>query len=114
MKIAEWKAKQSKPRIAGDDPLIVLRRILLNSLMKAPVPKEKVIDSARRQFGFKREDVLRAAIWWNCVEEMRLGEVHWSKPDVLVALPRWHYARATAVTGLARQSQIWSINPLSN
>ena len=94
MKVAEWKAKQSEPRIAKDDAQIVLRRILLNSLMKAPVPKEKVIASAKRQFGFEREDVLRAATWWNCVEEMRQGEVHWSKPNVLVALPRWHYARA--------------------
>ena len=92
MKVAEWKAKQSHPRIAGDDPQIVLRRILLNSLMKASVPKEKVIASAKRQFGFRREDVLRAAMWWNCAEEVR--EVHWRKPDVLVALPRWHYARA--------------------
>jgi len=94
MKVAEWKSKQSQPRIAQDDPQIVLRRILLNSLMKASVPKEKVIASAKRQFGFKREDVLRAAMWWNCVEEMRHGEIHWSKPNVLVALPRWHYARA--------------------
>jgi len=93
MKVAEWKAKQSEPRIAEDDPQIVLRRILLNSLMKAPAPKEKVIASARRQFGFKREDVLRAAMWWNCVEETSHGEVHWRKPDVLVALPRWHYGK---------------------
>src|SRR5262249_32595225 len=91
MKIAEWKAKQSQPRIVEDDPQIVLRRILLNSLMNGPVPKEKVIAAAKRQFGFRREDVLRAAMWWNCVEEMRQGEVHWSKPNVLVALPRWHY-----------------------
>jgi hypothetical protein len=63
MKVAEGKTKQSQPR--EDDPQIVLRRILLNSLMKAPVPKEKVIASAKRQFGFRREDVLRAAIWWN-------------------------------------------------
>ena len=96
MKVAEWKAKQSEPRIAKDDPQIVLRRILLNSLMKASVPKEKVIASAKRQFGFRREDVLRAARWWNCVEEMRHGEVHWRKPDVLVALPRWHYGRANS------------------
>ena len=93
MKVAEWKAQQSQPRITEDDPQIVLRRILLNSLMKASVPKEKVIASAKRQFGFRREDVLRAAMWWNCVEEMRQGEVHWRKPNVLVALPRWHYAR---------------------
>jgi hypothetical protein len=95
MKVAKWEAKQSQPRIAKDDPQIVLRQILLNSLMKAPVPKEKVIASARRQFGFRREDVLRAAMWWNCVEEMRQGEVHWRKPAVLVALPRWHYARTS-------------------
>ena len=93
MKVAEWKTKQSQPRIVEDDPQIVLRRILLNSLMKAPA-QEKVIASAGRQFGFKREDVLRAAMWWNCVEETNHGEVHWRKPDVLVALPRWHYARA--------------------
>src|SRR5215813_15632518 len=109
MKVTEWKTRQSQPRIAEDDPEIVLRRILLNSLMKAPVPKEKVIASARRQFGFKREDVLRAAMWWNCVEEMRHGEVHWRKPDVLVALPRWHYAgQMTDVTKpTERQSEIW-------
>src|SRR5215470_19115239 len=93
MKVTEWKTKRSEPRIAQDDPQIVLCRILLNSLMKASVPKEEVIASARRQFGFKREDVLRAAMWWNCVEETRHREVHWRKPDVLVALPRWHYAR---------------------
>ena len=90
MKFAECKAKQ---RITEDDPQIVLRRILLNSLVKGPVPKEKVIASARRQFGFSRGDVLRAAMWWNCIEEMRHGEVHWSKPDVLVASPHWHYGR---------------------
>ena len=89
MKVAEWRARMTK-----DDPQIVLRRILLNSLVKGPVPKEKVIASARRQYGFRREDVLRAAMWWNCAEEMRHGEVHWRKPDVLVALPRWHYRRA--------------------
>jgi hypothetical protein len=93
MKVASWKLKQSQADIAEDDPQIVLRRILLNSLMKATVPKEKVIASARRQFGFKRQDVLRAATWWNCVEETRHGEVHWRKPDVLVALPSWHYGR---------------------
>src|SRR5262249_46103368 len=49
MKVAEWKTKQSQPCIAEGDPQIVLRRILLNSLMKAPVPKERVIASARRQ-----------------------------------------------------------------
>jgi hypothetical protein len=38
MKIAEWKTKQSQPRITEDNAQIVLRRILLNSLMKAPVP----------------------------------------------------------------------------
>ena len=92
MKVAECRAKPL--HAAEDDPQIVLRRILLNSLMKAPVPKEKVIASARRQFGFKRDDVLRAAVWWNCVEEKRYGEVHWCKPNVLVAFPHWHYARA--------------------
>lgn len=79
-----------------DDPQIVLRRILLNSLMKAPVPKERIIASARRQFGFTREDVLRAAMWWNCTEEMHDGEAHWCRPDVLVALPRWGYGRGGA------------------
>jgi hypothetical protein len=106
MKVAEWRTKQSQPRIAEGDPQIVLRRILLNSLMKAPVPRERVIASARRQFGFKREDVLRAAMWWNCVEETRDGEVHWRKPDVLVALPRWHYASANHGQPRARQSEI--------
>jgi len=96
LKIVEWKPKQSQSRGAQDDPQIVLRRILLNSLMKGPLPREKVIALAKRQFGFKREDVLRAAIWWNCIEEMRQGEVHWRKPDVLVALPRWHYVRSQA------------------
>ena len=100
MKVAQLKTKQSRPRIPGDDPQIVLRRILLNSLMKAPVPKEKVIVSAKRQFGFTREDVLRAAMWWNCIEEMRHGEIHWSKPNVLVALPRWHYGRANKLERL--------------
>jgi hypothetical protein len=94
MKVAECKTKRSQPHISEDDPQIVLRRILLNSLMKGPLPKEKVIASARRQFGFKREEVLREAMWWNCVEEMRQGEIHWRKPDVLIALRRWHYARA--------------------
>src|SRR5262249_43287462 len=114
MKVAEGKTKQSQPR--EDDPQIVLRRILLNSLMKAPVPKEKVITSAKRQFGFRREDVLRAAIWWNCVEEMRDGEVHWRKPNVLVALPRWHYGRANHRfhQPRTRQSEIWPANPLCN
>jgi hypothetical protein len=102
MKVARWKLKQSQPDIAEDDPQIVLRRILLNSLMKAPVPKEKVIASARRQFGFKREDVVRAATWWNCIEETCHGEVHWRKPDVLVALPSWHYGRPTQAPLSAR------------
>jgi hypothetical protein len=91
MKVAEWKTEQSQPCIAKEDRQIVLRRILLNSLMKGPLPKEKVITSARRQFGFRRADVLRAAMWWNCVEEMHQGVVHWRKPEMLVALPRWHY-----------------------
>src|SRR5262245_47426554 len=105
------------PRIAEDDPQIVLRRILLNSLMKAPVPKEKVIASATRQFGFKREDVLRAAMWWNCVEETNHGEVHWRKPDVLVAMPRWHYGRANLQAPMSRSAKprarhfrIWPAN----
>ena len=111
MKVADWKTKQSQPRITEDDPQIVLRRILLNSLMKRPVPKEKVIASARRQFGF-REDVVRAAKWWNCVEEMRQGEIHWSKPNVSVALPRWHYGRAPQAPSKptkprTRHSEIW-------
>jgi len=117
MKIAECKTKQSQPRIAEDDPQTVLRRILLNSLMKAPVPKEKVIASATRRFGFKREDVLRAAMWWNCVEETRHREVHWRKPDVLVALPRWHYGRANPQAPMSRptkprtrHSEIWPAN----
>jgi hypothetical protein len=93
MKVAEWKTEQSQPCIAKEDRQIVLRRILLNSLMKGPVPKERVIASARRQFGFRREDVLRTAMWWNCIEETLLGEVCWCKPDVLVASPHWHYRR---------------------
>jgi hypothetical protein len=96
--VEKWKPARKLVRakhagLGGDDPQIVLRRILLNSLMKAPVPKEKVIASATRQFGFTREDVLRAAIWWNCAEEMRDGEAHWRKPDVLVALPHWPHGR---------------------
>src|SRR5262249_25638314 len=94
--VEEWRPARrpfrfKRASIGGDDPQIVLRRILLNSLMKAPVPKERVIASATRQFGFTREDVLRAAIWWNCAEEMRDGEAHWRKPDVLVTLPCWDY-----------------------
>jgi hypothetical protein len=112
MKVAEWKIKQSQARIVENDPQIVLRRILLNSLINGPVPKEKVIASANRQFGFKREDVLRATMWWNCVEEMRQGEVHWSKPNVLVALPRWHYGRTPQAPSKptkprTRHSEIW-------
>jgi hypothetical protein len=102
--VEEWKPARRPVRLkhasfGGDDPQIVLRRILLNSLMKASVPKERVIASATRQFGFNRADVLRAAMWWNCAEEMRDGEAHWRKPDVLVALPRWGYGRGGAEKG---------------
>jgi hypothetical protein len=51
--VEEWKPARRPVRLkhasfGGDDPQIVLRRILLNSLMKASVPKERVIASATR------------------------------------------------------------------
>ena len=84
--------------LGNDNPQIVLRRVLLNSLTKAPVPKEVVIAAAARDLGVSRGEVLRAARWWNCSEETRDGEVYWRKPNVLVALPRWNYEKGSLTT----------------
>jgi hypothetical protein len=75
----------------GDSPQIVLRPILLNTLTQRLVPVERFVASAIREFGFTREDVLAAARWWNCEDEMHEGEVCWRKPALLVAARKWNY-----------------------
>jgi hypothetical protein len=76
-----------------DDEQIILRRILLNTLMRGPVRVESIVASAARDYGFRREDVVGAARWWNVIEEERGGQRYWRKPDVLAVIPRWNYSR---------------------
>ena len=76
-----------------DDEQIICGRILLNTLMRGPVVVERIVASAARDYGFCREDVLRAARWWNVIEEDRDGQRWWRKPDVLAVLPKWNYSR---------------------
>jgi hypothetical protein len=72
-----------------DDPKLVCRRILLNTLTKGPAPVEKTIAVARRDFGFTRAQMMAAAKWFAAVELVEDGVVYWLKPAVLVALPGW-------------------------
>jgi hypothetical protein len=76
-----------------DDEQIICRRILLNTLMRGPVMVERIVGSAARDFGFRREDLFDAARWWNLVQEDRDGQRWWRKPDVLAVLPKWNYSR---------------------
>ena len=48
---------------------------------------ERIVASAERDFGFRREDVFAAAQWFNVVEEWCDGQRIWRKPDVLAVLP---------------------------
>jgi hypothetical protein len=75
-----------------DDEQIILRRILLNTLMRGPMVVEKIVASAAREYGFCREEVFEAARWWNVIEEVRDGQRFWRKPDVLAVLPKWNYS----------------------
>ena len=76
----------------GDDPDIVCRRGLINTLtLRKPIPKERIIFFAWRDHGFTRRQVLAAARWFNLAEEVRGGEVYWVKPPVLAVLNGWHY-----------------------
>jgi hypothetical protein len=94
MKVA--RSRKRPYDFEGDSPQIVLRRILLNTLTQRLVPVERFVASAIREFGFTREDVLAAARWWNCEEEIHEGEVCWRKPAVLVAARKWKYQEAAA------------------
>jgi hypothetical protein len=60
-----------------DDERIILRRILLNTLMRGPVVAERIIASAARDYGFCREEVIAAAWWWNVIEEECDGQSWW-------------------------------------
>jgi len=75
------------------DEQIILRRILLNTLMRGPVMVERVVSSAARDYGFCRDEVWEAARWWNVVVEERDGQRWWRKPDVLAVVPKWNYSR---------------------
>ena len=75
----------------GEDTQIVCRRGLINTLIKGPMPLEKIIFYAGRDHGFIRRQVLAAARWFNVIEELRDGEVYWSKPEVLTVLNGWYY-----------------------
>ena len=72
-----------------DDPKLVCRRILLNTLTKGPAPVEKTIAAASRDFGFTRAQVMAAAKWFAVEEIVKDGVVYWVKPAVLVKLPGW-------------------------
>jgi hypothetical protein len=87
------KGKRKHGFETHDDEQIILRRILLNTLMRGPVRVESIVTSAERDYGFCREDVVGAARWWNCLEEERDGQRWWRKPDVLVVIPKWNYSR---------------------
>ena len=76
-----------------DDEQIILRRILLNTLMRGPVRVESIVASAERDYGFSRDEVVAAARWWNCLEEERNGQRWWRKPEVLAVLPKWNHSR---------------------
>jgi hypothetical protein len=76
-----------------DDEQIILRRILLNTLMRGPVRVESIVASAARDYGFSRDEVVAAARWWNCLEEERDGQRWWRKPEVLAVIPNWNYSR---------------------
>jgi len=82
---------------AHDDEQLILRRILLNTLMRGPVKVESIVASAARDYGFCREDVVGAARWWNVIEEERGGQSWWRKPDVLAVIPKWNYSRTQRV-----------------
>jgi hypothetical protein len=72
---------------------IICRRALLNTLIRGPVVVERIVASAERDFGFRREDVVAAARWFNVMEEWQGGQRIWRKPDVLAVLPKWNYSR---------------------
>ena len=72
-----------------DDPKLVCRRILLNTLTKGPAPVEKTIAVARRDFGFTRAQMMAAAKSFAAAEIVKDGVAYWVKPDTLVALPGW-------------------------
>ena len=63
----------------GEDPQIICRRALLNTLIRGPVVAESIVASAERDFGFRREDVFAAAQWFNVVEEWCDGQRIWRK-----------------------------------
>src|SRR5262245_6913179 len=71
MKVAEWKAKQSQPRITEDDPQIVLRRILLNSLMKATKGKGNCVSETSVWLQ------ARGCAAGSDVVELRRGDASW-------------------------------------
>jgi hypothetical protein len=100
----DGRRKKMKHRFKkGEDPQIICRRALLNTLIRGPVAVESIVASAERDFGFRREDVFAAAQWFNVVEEWRDGQRIWRKPDVLAVLPKWNYSRRAdrAAAGVA-------------
>ncbi len=72
-----------------EDPKLICRRILLNTLTKGPAPVERSIAVARRDYGFSRAQMMAAAKWFAVEEIVKDGVVWWVKPAVLVALPGW-------------------------
>jgi hypothetical protein len=75
-----------------DDEQLILRRILLNTLMRGPARVESIVASAAH-YGFSRDEVVGAARWWNVTEDDRDGQRWWRKPDVLALIPKWNYSR---------------------
>jgi hypothetical protein len=76
-----------------EDPKLVCRRVLLNTLTKGPAPVEKVVEGARKRYGFTRAQVVAAAKWFAVDEVVEDGVLWWVKPAVLVALPGWDYRK---------------------
>jgi hypothetical protein len=95
-KEASKKEESEIPMIAlsfDEDPKLVCRRVLLNTLTKGPAPVEKVIEAAKTSYGFTRAQVMAAAKWFAVAEVVKDGVVWWVKPEVLVALPGWDFRK---------------------
>jgi hypothetical protein len=75
----------------GDDPRIVCRRAILNTLSRGPFPVARMFETCRKRYGLTRKQVLAEARWFNLSIETVDGELCFRKPDVLVALPTWDY-----------------------
>lgn len=84
----------------GDNPEIVCRRLLLNTLTRhGRYSVELMVTAFKRHYGIERDVVMASARWFNCTTEMRDGKAYWRKHKVLVSSRRWYFQDPRAATG---------------